>query len=60
MAKVDAQLKAAIEAKAKGGTITCPQALQIAKDLKMPGPKVREALDGMGIRIKKCQLGCFE
>jgi hypothetical protein len=60
MARTDAKLKAAIEAKAKNKTITCPQALQIAKDLKMPGPAVRKALDGMNIKIKKCQLGCFE
>lgn len=60
MATVEKKLKGAIEAKAKRGTITCPQALQIAKDLKIPGPEVRKALDEMNIKIKQCQLGCFE
>jgi hypothetical protein len=54
------ELKKRIKEKATKGTISCSEALQIAKDMKIPARAVGKTLDEMNIRIKKCQLGCFE
>lgn len=45
---------------AKDGKINCVQALAIARLLKVPPKDVGKAIDGLGIRICNCQLGCFE
>ena len=44
---------------AKDGKINCAQALAIARELKVPPKDVGKAIDGLGIRISNCQLGCF-
>ena len=46
--------------RAKGGKISCRNALAIAKETGTPPAKVGAALDALGIRITGCQLGCFE
>jgi len=60
VAFIDTELRTRIEAKVKKGTITCSEALLIAEELGIPKRNVGMALDGMNIKIKKCQLGCFE
>ncbi|MBU4032906.1 MAG: hypothetical protein KKH41_00245 [Candidatus Thermoplasmatota archaeon] len=45
---------------ARNGKIDCARALAIAKELKVPPRDVGKAIDGLGIRICNCQLGCFE
>jgi len=60
MLLTEEELKGVILARAKGMTITCPEALEIAKETKTPAAKVGQMLDDLGIRIVKCQLGCFE
>jgi len=41
------------------GTITCAQALALARELEFPMNKVAPLLSEMGIKIIHCQLGCF-
>jgi LAO/AO transport system kinase len=45
--------------KAKNGKITCVQALSLARELNFPTNQVAPLLTEMGIKIHKCQLGCF-
>ena len=44
---------------AKDGKIDCPQALAIARKLNVTPREVGKAIDGLGIKIHNCQLGCF-
>jgi len=44
---------------AKDRNIDCARVLAIAKKLKVPPKDVGKAIDGLGIRICNCQLGCF-
>jgi len=46
--------------RAKDGKISCRNALAIAKETGTPPAKVGATLDDLGIKITKCQLGCFE
>jgi hypothetical protein len=56
---VDPGLKAAIEKIAENGRISCTMAWSIADQLQIPKISVSNACEGMGIRIKPCQLGAF-
>lgn len=56
---VDPGLKAALEDAAKEGRISCLKAWDIAAGLQMPKIAVSNACEGLGIRIKPCQLGAF-
>lgn len=49
----------AVKAKAKDGKMGCAAAHKLARDLGVPIPVVGRALDLLGIKIEKCQLGCF-
>jgi hypothetical protein len=53
-------LEKALLSRAKDGKISCRNALAIAKETGTPPAKVGAMLDELGIRITKCQLGCFE
>jgi hypothetical protein len=52
-------LKTAIESAAEDGRISCLNAWNIAVALAMPKIAVSNACEGLGIRIKPCQLGAF-
>ena len=52
-------IEAEIVRAAKDGNINCAQALAIASKLKVPPKDVGKAIDGLGFRIRNCQLGCF-
>ncbi|MFH0815599.1 MAG: hypothetical protein V1934_02110 [Methanobacteriota archaeon] len=54
------ELEKALLKRAKGGKISCRNALAIAKETGTPPAKVGAMLDDLGIRITNCQLGCFE
>ena len=41
------------------GQLPCAVAFKIAKELKVSVQEVGETADELGIRIIKCQLGCF-
>ena len=44
----------------KDGNINCIQALAIAKKYDVSPKEVGAVIDGLGIKIHNCQLGCFE
>jgi hypothetical protein len=44
----------------KDGNIDCHTAIAIAKKCGVHPKEVGTKLDGLGIRICNCQLGCFE
>ena len=56
---VDLRLKTAIEAVAEDGRLSCLKAWEIAAQLQSPKLAVSNACEGLGMRIKPCQLGAF-
>jgi hypothetical protein len=44
---------------ARDGRITCAKALAVAKAAGFPAARMGRLLDSGGIKIIKCQLGCF-
>ena len=52
-------LKAAIEAAAPKGRLTCRSAWGIAARIGVPKLRVGGACESLGIKIKSCQLGAF-
>ena len=46
--------------RAKDGRIACTQCFQIAKNLNVPIKAVGDACNAKSIKIKSCQLGCFQ
>ncbi len=52
-------LKAAIETAAKDGRLACLKAWEIAVALQISKITVSNACEGLGMRIKPCQLGAF-
>jgi hypothetical protein len=56
---IDLVLKTALEAVAKDGRISCLNAWDIAAQLRIPKIAVSNACEGLGLRIKPCQLGAF-
>ena len=60
VAKVPSELREALVASASSNTVPCIVAWRIADDLGVPRILVGVAANEMGIRITRCQLGCFE
>jgi hypothetical protein len=56
---IGSNLKAAIESAAKDGCLSCLEAWGIAGTLQIPKIAVSNACEGLGMRIKPCQLGAF-
>ena len=50
--------RALVEASVKD-TIDCGRALALAAEFDVPVRQVGEAADDLGIKIVRCQLGCF-
>jgi hypothetical protein len=44
---------------AKGGELSCAQAMEFARNHKVPLKKMKYLTDFFKIRLKSCQLGCF-
>jgi hypothetical protein len=60
MTDVPPELKRAIEAALDSdGKLTCAKAWRIADDLEASRQTVSNAAEGLGVRIKDCQLGAF-
>lgn len=57
--EIPEELIQAIRQGSSEGRITCEKAHEIAKELNLPLPLVGKALDMLGVKITKCQLGCF-
>lgn len=56
----DNELKELILAKQVGGKISCKAACDVADATGVPKSRIGELLDEMEIKIRACQLGCFE
>ena len=56
---MDIELEEKIVSSLVDGKLPCAVAFKIAKELKVSIRKVGETADKLGIRIAKCQLGCF-
>ncbi len=60
MQDVPVEMASAIrEAAGSSGSITCSTAWKLAEDLSVARQVVSNAAEGLGIRIKQCQLGAF-
>jgi hypothetical protein len=57
--KLNPNIAAAIEKKARDGKLPCAAAFSIAADLEVHPADVGVAIDLMEIRISRCQLGLF-
>ncbi len=56
---MDTELEEKVTSSLVEGKLPCAVAFKIAKELKVSPQKVGETADKLGIRIAKCQLGCF-
>ncbi len=56
---MDIELEEKIVSSLVDGKLSCAVAFKIARELKVSIRKVGETADKLGIRIAKCQLGCF-
>jgi len=52
-------LKTALEAATENGRLSCLKAWEIAEQLQIPKIAVSNACEGLGMKIKPCQLGAF-
>lgn len=59
MAEIPLELEEEIKKWSKEGKLTCAEAWAIARRLNISKLKVSNAAEILGIRIVKCQLGCF-
>jgi hypothetical protein len=58
-AEVDPALRGALLARGREGRLPCALAFEAAADLDRTAADVGEAMDRLGLRIVKCQLGLF-
>jgi hypothetical protein len=59
MDEVPERLAARLRAKAKGGNITCKSVWEVADKLGYKRIEASSAVEAMGLRVSRCQLGCF-
>ncbi len=57
--EVPAALREQIEAACEDGRLPCARAWAVARRLGLERPAVARAADALGVRISRCQLGCF-
>jgi hypothetical protein len=56
---VDKEIAGAIQEQAREGTLSCAAAFRIAKDLGVTPLAVGQAVDALGVRLVRCQLGLY-
>jgi len=54
------KLEEAIKEKTKDGKLPCAMCFKIAEDFGIPKREMGKILNEMEIKIRQCQLGCFE
>jgi len=60
-APVDASTAdAPLRSLARGGRVSCKQALALAERLALDPREVGRACDRLGLKIVSCRLGCFD
>jgi hypothetical protein len=53
------EVREAVRGEAEGGRIPCARALAVARRLGVEPRTVGDACNREGIKIVRCQLGCF-
>lgn len=56
---VTTKIEEGLKQAAKGGELTCYQAMEFARSQKIPLKKIKYLTDLFKIKVKSCQLGCF-
>ncbi len=59
MERVPERLAARLRARADGGNITCTVVWEVADGLGYKRIEASSAVEAMGLRVSRCQLGCF-
>ncbi len=59
MDEVPAQLATRLRAAAEGQGITCAAVWQVADELGFSRLEAAGAVEALGLRVSRCQLGCF-
>jgi hypothetical protein len=54
-----AELENVVKGSLKDGYLPCPAAWVLADEAKVPRIVIGSIADGLGVRVVKCQLGCF-
>ena len=57
---MEKSLEKLIKEAAREGKLPCAVAFKLAEDHKIPLAKIGQAANDAGVKIKTCQLGCFE
>jgi hypothetical protein len=57
--EADAVITARLEELARDNKITCAEAFELAREMKITPRTVAEAVNIKGMKIRDCQLGCF-
>ncbi len=52
-------LREAIQARRVEGKVPCAAAWETAAAFGLPKLEVADAIEGLGLRVSRCQLGCF-
>ncbi len=53
------EIEEGLQQAAKGGELSCSQAMEFARSHKIPLKKMKYLTDLFKIRLKSCQLSCF-
>ncbi len=56
---VTPEIEEGLQQTAKGGELSCAQAMEFARDHQIPLKKMKYLTDLLTVRIKSCQLNCF-
>ena len=59
MDEVPERLAAQLRAQAEGDGITCTSVWRVADGLGYPRLEASSAVEAMGLKVTRCQLGCF-
>jgi hypothetical protein len=59
MDEVPERLTARLRAQAEGDGITCTTVWRVADSLGYPRLEASSAVEAMGLKVSRCQLGCF-
>ena len=57
--RIPPEIEADIAAKAQDGAVSCAELWAVAAAHKYPRLQVSNIAEGMGLRTRPCQLGCF-
>ncbi|MDD4767724.1 MAG: hypothetical protein PHF87_09170 [Desulfotomaculaceae bacterium] len=59
MSDINQEVWDAVRQAARDGKITCTELRKVARDLKVEPRIAGKAAEGLKIKIKSCELGCF-